>query len=153
MIKPGEAAPDMEMKASNGSNIRLSDYRGKKIVLYFYPKDMTSGCTMEACDFRDHHNDLTQADTVVIGVSKDPLGSHNKFIEKYELPFILVSDPELALIKEYDVWKEKNMYGKKTMGIERTTVLIDKDGIIRKIYPKVKVAGHVEKVIEDLAAI
>lgn len=108
---------------------------------------------MEACDFRDRHTDFQEAETIIIGVSKDPMGSHHKFIEKYQLPFVLLSDPELEIIQTYGVWKEKNMYGKKTMGVERTTVLIDKEGIIRKIYQKVKVKGHVEQVLEDLKTI
>ncbi|WP_088186639.1 thioredoxin-dependent thiol peroxidase [Desulfosporosinus sp. FKA] len=150
MLQIGDIAPDFLAEGSQGQPVKLSELRGKKIVLYFYPKDMTSGCTSEACDFRDHYIDLSNNDTVVIGVSKDPMGSHHKFIEKYQLPFILVSDPNLEIIQAYDVWKEKTMYGKKSMGIERTTFLIDQDGVIRKIYPKVKVKGHVEQVLEDL---
>lgn len=153
MISIGEAAPDFTAQGSRGEEITLSALRGKKVVLYFYPKDMTSGCTTEACDFRDHHEEFTAADTVIIGVSKDPMGSHHKFIEKYQLPFVLVSDPELTLIQAYGVWKEKNMYGKKTMGVERTTILIDEQGIIWKIYPKVKVKGHVDQVLQDLKTI
>jgi len=150
MLQINEPAPDFQAMSSRGHEIRLKDLRGKKVVLYFYPKDNTAGCTMEACDFRDHYAEFEKADTVVIGVSKDPMGSHHKFVEKYQLPFVLISDPDLEIIKAYDVWKEKNMYGKKTMGVERTTVLIDEEGIVRKIYPKVKVKGHVEKVLEDI---
>ena len=150
MVAVGQAAPDMVMEGSNGKTIRLSDYLGKKVILYFYSKDMTSGCTTEASDFRDKQTDFEQADAVVIGVSKDSIGSHHKFIEKYQLPFILVSDPELKTIQAFGVWKEKNMYGRKTMGVERTTFIIDKKGIIQKIYSKVKVKGHVEKILEDL---
>lgn len=150
MVQVGDIAPDFEAEGSSRQPIKLSDFRGKKVVLYFYPKDMTSGCTTEACDFRDHHTDFADSDVIVIGVSKDPMGSHHKFIEKYQLPFVLVSDPELEIIRAYDVWKEKNMYGKKTMGVERTTLIIDEKGVIQKIYPKVKVKGHVEKVLADL---
>ncbi|WP_434509607.1 thioredoxin-dependent thiol peroxidase [Desulfitobacterium sp. AusDCA] len=150
MISAGDIAPDFSAQGSRGEEIILSALKGKKVVLYFYPKDMTSGCTTEACDFRDHHSEFMAADTVIIGVSKDTMGSHHKFIEKYQLPFALISDPELEIIQTYGVWKEKNMYGKKTMGIERTTIIIDEQGIIRKIYPKVKVKGHVEQVLRDL---
>jgi peroxiredoxin Q/BCP len=150
MPKVGDSAPDFQAEGSNGQIIKLSDLRGKKVVLYFYPKDMTSGCTTEACDFRDHHANFSESEVVVIGVSKDPMGSHHKFIEKYQLPFILVSDPDLEIIKAYEVWKEKTMYAKKSMGVERTTFIIDEKGTIGKIYPKVKVKGHVEKVLEDL---
>lgn len=153
MLQVNEPAPDFQALGSLGQEIKLSDLRGKKVVLYFYPKDNTAGCTTEACDFRDHYAEFEQADTVIIGVSKDPMGSHHKFIEKYQLPFVLVSDPELKVIQAYEVWKEKNMYGKKTMGVERTTVIIDEEGIVKKIYPKVKVKGHVEKVLEDLRSI
>lgn len=150
MPQVGDIAPDFQAEGSAGQSVKLSDLRGKKVVLYFYPKDMTSGCTTQACDFRDHYADFAYSDVVVIGVSKDPMGSHHKFIEKYQLPFVLVSDPDLEIIKAYDVWKEKNMFGKKSMGIERTTFIIDEKGVIQKIYPKVKVKGHVEKVLEDL---
>lgn len=153
MLQINEPAPDFQALGSRGQEIKLSDLRGKKVVLYFYSKDNTSGCTMEACDFRDHYAEFEQAETVIIGVSKDPMGSHHKFIEKYNLPFVLVSDPELKILQAYGVWKEKNMYGKKTMGVERTTVIIDEQGIIKKIYPKVKVKGHVEKVLEDLKSL
>lgn len=150
MLQVGDVAPDFAAEGSHGEEIKLSNLKGKKIVLYFYPKDNTSGCTTEACDFRDYHAEFQNADTIVIGVSKDPMGSHHKFIEKYQLPFVLISDPELKIIQAYNVWKEKNMYGKKTMGVERTTVLLDEEGIVRKIYPKVKVKGHVEQVLSDL---
>jgi len=150
MLKVGDAAPDIAMEASNGRTIRLADLQGKKVVLYFYPKDMTSGCTTEAGNFRDNQANFEQADTVVIGVSKDSMSSHHKFIEKHQLPFLLVSDPDLELINAFGVWKEKNMYGKKTFGVERTTFIIDSNSIVQKIYPKVKVKGHVEQVLADL---
>lgn len=153
MINVGDLAPDMPMEIGEGNIVKLSQLRGKKVVLYFYPKDMTRGCTLEALDFNDHQADFDNLNTVVIGVSKDDLKSHGKFKEKNSLKFDLVSDPELELIKAYDVWKEKNMYGKKVMGVERTTFIIDEQGKIVKIYPKVKVDGHVLKVIEDLKSI
>lgn len=149
MFKVGDLAPDFEGESVNGV-VKLSDFRGKKVILYFYPKDMTSGCTTQACSFRDNYADIQEKDTVVIGVSKDPIKSHSKFIEKYGLPFVLVSDPELRIIEAYGVWKEKVMYGKKSMGVERTTFLIDEEGMIKKIYSKVKVANHIEQVLADL---
>lgn len=150
MPKIGEKAPDFAAAASNGQQICLSQFQGKKVILYFYPKDMTSGCSTQAQDFGHFHGDFEAAQAVVLGVSKDSMASHHKFIEKYNLPFLLISDPDLEIIQLYDVWKEKNMYGKKTMGVERTTFLIDEEGTIRKVYPKVKVAGHVQKVLQDL---
>ncbi|MHB1654082.1 MAG: thioredoxin-dependent thiol peroxidase [Desulfitobacteriaceae bacterium] len=153
MLNPGDVAPDFQAEGSNGQTIMISELRGKKVVLYFYPKDMTQGCTIEACDFRDHYAGFAEAGTVVIGISKDLMGSHHKFIEKFGLPFILVSDPELKIIQAYGVWKEKNMYGKKTMGVERSTFLIDENGLIQKIYPKVKVNGHVEQILKDVQAL
>lgn len=150
MLNVGDQAPDFQAEASIGREITLSEFLGKKIILYFYPKDMTSGCTTEACDFSQYHPDFEKMKTVILGVSKDSLSSHHKFIEKYGLPFILISDPDLKIIKLYDVWKEKNLYGKKTMGVERTTFLIDETGLIQKIYPKVKVAGHAAQVLKDL---
>lgn len=153
MLKEMDMAPDLEMETNKGEKIKLSDFRGKKVILYFYPKDNTAGCTAEACDFRDHSNDFESDSAIVIGVSKDSASSHNKFIEKYQLPFILVTDPELNVIKAFNVWQEKTMYGKKSMGVVRTTFIIDKEGKIRKIYNKVRVKGHVEKVLEDLKEI
>ena len=150
MVEIGKMAPDFQAQASNGKSIALSDFLGKKVVLYFYPKDNTAGCTAEACDFRDQYSNFENAGAVIIGVSKDPIGSHHKFIEKYGLPFILVSDPELSVLKQYGVWQEKKLYGKTSMGVVRTTVLVDENGIVRKIYPKVKVKGHVEIVLKDL---
>lgn len=149
MINIDTAAPDVNLE-TNGKTIKLSDLRGKNTVLYFYPKDMTSGWTNEAVDFNEHLNDFEKLDTVVVGVSKDSLESHNKFMEKNNLKFDLASDVDLEVIKAFDVWKEKNMYGKKTMGVERTTFIIDKQGIVRKIYSKVKVNGHVERVLKDI---
>ncbi|MDA8441765.1 MAG: peroxiredoxin [Peptococcaceae bacterium] len=150
MLQVGDIAPNFKAAASNDQTIELCEFRGKKVVLYFYSKDMTSGCTAEANDFSHYQSDFSAAGAVVIGVSKDPITSHHKFIAKYALPFLLVSDPELAVIRAYDVYKEKNMYGKKTMGVERTTFIIDEQGVIVKVYKKVRVNGHVAQVLADI---
>lgn len=148
-IAEGQKAPDFELPSSTGDSIRLSDFQGKKnVVLYFYPKDDTPGCTKEACSFRDSHADFEGMDTQVLGVSRDPISSHQKFSDKYSLQFPLLSDENGEVTEAYGVWREKNMYGKTSMGIVRSTVIIDKDGTIRKIYPKVKVDGHTEQVRE-----
>lgn len=152
-IEVGQAAPDFTLSASNGETLKLSDLHGKNVVLYFYPKDDTPGCTNEACGFRDLHAAFADANTVILGVSPDPVNKHEKFISKYELPFILLADTEHAVCELYGVWKEKNNYGKKYWGVERTTFLIDKDGNIAKVYPKVKVAGHVDQVLADVQAL
>ena len=152
-ITVGQAAPDFTLPASTGENLTLSQFKGQNVVLYFYPKDDTPGCTTEACGFRDLHAAFADVNTVILGVSPDPVKKHEKFISKYELPFILLADEEHAVCELYGVWKEKNMYGKKYWGVERTTFLIDKDGNIAKVYPKVKVAGHVDKVLEDVKAL
>lgn len=152
-ITVGQAAPEFALPASNGENVSLGQFKGQNVVLYFYPKDDTPGCTTEACGFRDLHAAFADANTVILGVSPDPVKKHEKFISKYELPFILLADEEHAVCEQYGVWKEKNMYGKKYWGVERTTFLIDKDGNIVKVYPKVKVAGHVDKVLEDVKAL
>ncbi len=147
-------APDFTLESDNAGTISLADYRGKKnIVLYFYPKDSTSGCTKEACDFRDNLNRLETGDTVVLGVSKDSLKSHTKFREKEGLTFPLLSDPEGAVCDLYGVWKEKSMYGRKYFGIERSTFLIDKEGKIREMWIKVKVPGHVDAVLKAVQAL
>jgi peroxiredoxin Q/BCP len=130
----------------NGEKISLKSFRGKKVVLYFYPKDMTSGCTQEACDFRDALPDFKKIKAEVIGISIDSQASHRKFRDKYDLPFILLSDENKEVVQKYGVWKEKSMYGRKYMGIERTTFIIDEEGKIQNIIPKVKVAGHIEEV-------
>jgi len=145
MLQEGDMAPDFTLPASNGEQVSLSDFRGKKnVILYFYPKDNTPGCTAEACDFRDRAGDFSELDTVILGVSLDDLQSHEKFIRKYNLPFLLLSDTEAEVSKKYGVYKEKNMFGKKKWGIERSTFIIDKEGRLAKIYRKVKVDGHVE---------
>lgn len=150
MLKVGDKAPDFTLPADDGSTISLKDLRGKKVVLYFYPKDDTSGCTAEACDFRDNIKTFNKKDVAVIGVSKDPIKSHIKFKNKFDLNFPLLSDEEGKMLEAYDVWKEKSMYGKKYMGIVRTTFIIDKKGVIEKIFDKVKVPKHVETLLSEV---
>ncbi len=150
MLETGTAAPAFELPDQNGQMHTLEEYRGKKVILYFYPKDNTSGCTKQACGFGELYPQFTEKGAVVIGVSKDSVASHKKFEEKYELPFTLLSDPELKAIQAYDVWKEKTMYGKKTMGVVRTTYLIDENGIIEKAFGKVKAAENPAQMLELL---
>ena len=153
-LKVGDPAPDFTAASTEGGQVDLKSLIGKApIVLYFYPKDDTPGCTKEACDFRDSIKELEKAGTVVLGVSKDGLTAHEAFIKKYKLPFPLLSDETKDTIKKYGVWKEKSLYGKKFMGVERTTVVIDKKGIVRRIFPKVKVDGHVDAVLDTLAQV
>ncbi len=144
----GQPAPDFELPATGDKTIRLSDLKGHKVVLYFYPKDSTPGCTREGQDFRDHHADFEKLGAVVLGVSRDSLRSHERFREKQGFPFDLLSDSEETVCTLYDVIKMKNMYGKKVRGIERSTFLIDADGTLRREWRKVKVDGHVEEVLE-----
>lgn len=146
----GSLAPDFSLAGSDGKTHKLSDYRGKKVILYFYPKDNTPGCTTEACDFRDNITTINDLNAVVLGISKDNLNSHNKFIEKFNLPFVLLSDEEKIVCELYDVIKEKNMYGRKTLGIERSTFIIDDNGNLIKEFRKVKVKGHIEEILEAL---
>ncbi|WP_126425366.1 thioredoxin-dependent thiol peroxidase [Brevibacillus marinus] len=148
MVEVGQPAPDFTLSANNGQTISLHQYRGKNVVLYFYPKDMTPGCTTEACDFRDYHPKFSQLNTVVLGISPDTVASHDKFAAKYELPFPLLADPDHEVAEAYGVWVLKNMYGKEYMGIERSTFLIDKEGNIAQVWRKVKVAGHVQEVLQ-----
>lgn len=143
----GEKAPDFALKANNGETVQLSDFIGKNVVLYFYPKDMTPGCTTQACDFRDTHVDFENADTVILGISPDPVARHEKFIDKHGLPFLLLADEEQTAANKYDVWKLKKNFGKEYMGIERSTFVIDKQGMLVKEWRKVKVKGHVEEVL------
>lgn len=143
----GDKAPDFSLPADGEKTITLSGLKGKKVVLYFYPKDDTPGCTIEAKDFRDHLQDFTKAGAVVIGMSKDSVKSHEKFKEKYCLPFPLASDESGSTCEAYGVWVEKSMYGKTYMGIERATFLIDEKGVIRHIWRKVKVEGHMAEVL------
>lgn len=150
MVVVGEKAPNFILETDEGKQVTLEDYRGKKVVLYFYPKDGTPGCTTEALEFKEISNEFAKEGAVILGISKDSVKSHQKFKEKYQLPFALLSDPEATVMNVYGVWKEKSLYGKKFMGTERTTFLIDEKGIVRKIYAKVKPEGHAQTCLLDL---
>ena len=151
MLEAGTKAPDFELPDQNGKLHRLSDYAGKKVILYFYPKDNTPGCTKQACGFSERNPQFTEKGAVILGVSKDSLASHKKFEEKYGLTFTLLSDPERKVIEAYDVWKEKKLYGKTALGVVRTTYLIDEQGIIVKSNNKVKAAEDPEKMLQELS--
>ena len=150
MLKVGDEAPDIQVATDSGEEFQLSDMRGKRVVLYFYPKADTPGCTVEACEFRDDLKKFTKKDTAIVGVSPDKPTAQAKFKTKYDLPFTLLADEDKAAAHAYGVWKEKNMYGKKVMGIERTTFVIGPDGKIEKIYNKVKAKGHATAVLDAL---
>ena len=150
MLKAGDPAPDFEAVLDNGETVSLSQFKGKNVVLYFYPKDNTPGCTREACDFRDNISSLEDKNTVVLGVSPDSVKSHQKFKDKFDLPFPLISDEARDVAQAFGVWREKKMYGKTRMGIVRSTFIIGPDGLISKAYDSVKVDGHVEDVIASL---
>ncbi len=150
MLEIGQKAPDFTLPDQDGKPVTLKDYRGQKIVLYFYPKDMTSGCTKQACSFSELYPQFREKGAVVLGVSKDSVASHKKFEEKYGLPFRLLSDEGLEAIKAYDVWQEKSNYGKKYMGIVRTTYLIDEEGKILKAFGKVKAADNPGQMLAEL---
>ncbi len=150
MLKAGDPAPDFEAVLDSGDKVSLNQFRGKNVVLYFYPKDNTPGCTREACDFRDNISSLEDKNTVVLGVSPDSVKSHQKFKDKFDLPFPLISDEAKDVAQAFGVWREKKMYGKTRMGIVRSTFIIGPDGLIAKAYDSVKVAGHVEDVIASL---
>ena len=150
MLDVGMKAPDFKLQDKDGREITLSGFRGKKVVLYFYPKDNTPGCTKQACAFASAYDGFKTKGVEVIVVSKDSVASHVKFAEKYNLPFILISDPELKAIKAYDVWQEKKMYGKVTFGVVRTTYVIDEEGIIEKVMPKVKPDTNAAEILEYL---
>ncbi len=150
LIEPGKKAPDFRLKDQDGNIHRLADHRGKWVILYFYPKDMTPGCTTEACDFKNHYTRLQHANTVVYGVSRDTESSHKKFIQKHNLPFPLLVDPDGDTARKYGAWGEKNLYGKKTSGIVRTSCLINPQGMITRYWAKVKVDGHVSDIIQTL---
>jgi peroxiredoxin Q/BCP len=149
-LKVGQKAPDFTLLNDAGEKVNLSDLKGKKVVLYFYPKDDTPGCTTEACNFRDGLSEIKRHGAVVLGVSADSVESHKKFKKKFELNFPLLADTDKKMIERYGVWKEKSMYGKKYMGIERTTFVIDEQGKISRIFPKVKVSEHYDEVLEAL---
>ena len=151
MLETGTEAPDFTLPDQNGDMRSLSDYRGQRVVLYFYPKDMTAGCTKQACAFGELYPQFTQKGAVVLGVSKDSVASHKKFAEKYNLPFPILSDPEAEMIQSYGVWQEKINYGKKYMGIVRSTYLIDEDGVVVKAFGKVKAAENPAKMLEELS--
>lgn len=151
MLAVGTKAPDFTLPDQNGEARKLSDYRGQKVILYFYPKDMTPGCTKQACGFAELYPQFRERGAVVLGISKDSVASHKKFEEKYGLPFTLLADPEKEVIQRYDVWKEKKLYGKVSMGVVRTTYLIDEEGIIVKADDKVKAAENPAKMLGELA--
>ncbi len=151
-VVEGKAAPAFTLPASNGTKVSLKDFKHKqRVVLYFYPRDNTSGCTREACDFRDRAAQFADQEAVILGVSRDSLASHDKFIQKFHLPFLLLSDEDGAVCAKYGVIREKNLYGKTVRGIERSTFIIGRDGRIEKVFRKVKVDGHVEEVLAALS--
>ena len=151
MLETGTKAPAFELPDQNGEMHTLEEYKGKKVILYFYPRDNTPGCTKQACAFAQSYDAFRKRDVVVIGISKDSVASHVKFAEKHQLPFILLSDPELEAIQAYDVWKEKKLYGKVSMGVVRTTYVIDEQGIIKKVMPKVKPDTNAAEILSYLA--
>ncbi|WP_245975801.1 thioredoxin-dependent thiol peroxidase [Paenibacillus prosopidis] len=144
----GEMAPDFVLPASNGENVSLSDYRGRNVVIYFYPRDMTPTCTQQSCDFRDANAEMLKHNTVILGISTDTVKSHQRFIEKKELPFLLLSDTERTVCEQYGVWQLKKLYGKEYMGIVRSTFLIDAAGKLVREWRKVKIKGHTQQVLE-----
>lgn len=150
MLQIGTKAPEFTLPDQNGNPVSLADFRGRKVVLYFYPKDNTPGCTAQACGFGERYPQFAEKGAVVLGISKDSVASHKKFEEKYGLPFPLLSDPELTVIQAYGVWQEKNLYGKKTMGVVRTTYLIDEEGMIVKAMEKVKAKENPAQMLELL---
>jgi peroxiredoxin Q/BCP len=150
MLKIGTEAPSFTLPDQDGQMHSLEDYLGKKIILYFYPKDNTAGCTTQACSFRDLYPQFVEKDAIVIGISKDSVRSHKNFQEKHQLPFTLLSDPECEVIQAYDVWKEKKMYGRTYMGIVRSTYLIDEKGMIAKAFEKVKAKSNAEDMLGEL---
>lgn len=151
MLEVGMKAPEFALQDKNGQMVKLSDFLGKKVVLYFYPRDNTPGCTRQACAFAQSYEAFKSEDVAVIGVSKDSVASHLKFAEKYDLPFVLLSDPELQAIQAYDVWKEKKLYGKVSMGVVRATYIIDENGVIEKVMPKVKPDTNAAEILAYLA--
>jgi thioredoxin-dependent peroxiredoxin len=152
-VDVGDKAPSFTLPADGGGKVSLKDFKGQTVVLYFYPKDDTSGCTAEACAFRDALPDFYKVDAEIVGISKDPVKKHDKFKEKYELNFPLASDEDGAVCEAYGTWVEKSMYGRKYMGIERSTFLIDGKGVVRNVWRKVKVPGHADEVLKAAAAL
>ena len=152
MLKVGDLAPDYLGIDENGAEVRVSDYKGRKLIVYFYPKDNTPGCTRQACAFAGAYDEFKKIDAEVIGISKDSAASHEKFAAKYSLPFILLSDPELEVIKAYGVWQEKKLYGKLSMGVVRSTFIIDENGIVEKVMPKVKPDTNAAEILDYLRA-
>jgi peroxiredoxin Q/BCP len=151
MVDKGAKAPDFTLPADDGSQVSLADFRGRKVVLYFYPKDNTPGCTTQACDLRDNYSSIQAQGGVVLGVSPDPIPSHVKFRDKYRLNFPLLSDEDHRVSEAYGVWKEKSMYGRRFWGVERSTFVIDEDGIVVEVWRKVKPKGHSQRVAEALS--
>ena len=151
MLTAGMKAPQFTLADANGNMVSLSDFLGKKVVLYFYAKDNTMGCTRQACAFAQFYNDITSKNAVIIGISKDSVSSHEKFAQKYDLPFTLLSDPELEVIKAYGVWQQKKLYGKTSMGVVRTTFIIDENGNIKTVMEKVKALTNAIDVMNTLA--
>lgn len=152
-LAEGSLAPDFELPSSTGETVKLSDYRGQRVLIYFYPKDMTSSCTQQACDFRDRHEEFKGLNTVILGISTDPMSRHDKFIAKYGLPFTLLSDEEHQVAEQYGVWQLKKLYGKEYMGIVRSTFLIDEEGKLIKEWSKVRVKGHIEAALETVKSL
>ena len=150
MLETGTKAPEFKLLNQEGKEVSLADYKGKKVILYFYSKDNTAGCTKQACSFAELYPDFREKNAEVIGISKDTVESHRKFAEKYGLPFTILADPDRVAIEAYDVWKEKNMYGKKVMGVVRTTYLIDENGIIEKAFTKVKAADNAKQMAQEV---
>jgi peroxiredoxin Q/BCP len=150
MLKEGQKAPAFKLEDDQGQKVSLSDFKGKDVVLYFYPKDMTPGCTKEACDFRDNWSEVKKKGPVVLGVSADPVKKHGAFKARFKLPFTLLSDESKKMLKAYGVWQKKSFMGMKFMGIVRTTLLIGKNGKVRKVWSPVKVLGHVKEVLQNL---
>jgi thioredoxin-dependent peroxiredoxin len=150
MLKPGDKAPSFKAVTDGGKTVQLKDFKGKKVILYFYPKDDTPGCTTEACDFRDLYSGFESKGAVILGVSPDSPKSHGKFKEKHSLPFTLIADEDHSIAEAYGAWQEKSMYGKKYMGIQRSTFLIDEQGRIAEVWDKVKVAGHADDLLGKL---
>lgn len=148
MLNVGDKAPDFSLMDKDGKEVRLSNYLGKKVVVYFYPRDNTPGCTRQANAFAEVYKAFVEKDIVLIGISKDSMASHEKFVSKYNLPFILVSDPELEAIKAFDVWKEKKLYGKVSFGVVRSTFIIDEKGVIEKVYEKAKPDTNAKEILE-----